>query len=87
MKSILRDAMITHLMVNDLVSDDQHGFVPDRDCMTQLLLCMEDWTDFLENNKALDVIHTDFSKAFDLVAHNRLLLKLRSMGIVDDLLN
>ena len=87
MESILRDAIITHLMHNSLVSDDQHGFVPGRDCMTQLLLCMEDWTSILDKNKPLDVIYTDFSKAFDSVAHNRLLLKLRSMGISGDLLN
>ena len=87
MESIVRDAILTHLMLNSLVTDDQHGFVPGRDCMTQLLLCMEDWTLALENNKALDVIYTDFSKAFDSVAHNRLISKLKSMGIVGDLLN
>lgn len=87
MESIVRDAIITHLMANNLISDSQHGFVPGRDCMTQLLLCMEDWTAILEKNKALDVIYTDFSKAFDSVAHNRLLLKLRSMGIAGDILN
>ena len=73
---IERDAILTHLMLNGLVTDDQHGFLPGRD-----------WTLALETNKALDVIYTDFSKAFDSVAHNPLILKLKSMGIVGDLLS
>ena len=42
MESIVRDAIVDHLMKNDLITDDQHGFVPDRDCITQLLSCIED---------------------------------------------
>ena len=41
----------------------------------------------IENGKSFDVIYTDFSKAFDSVAHNRLLQKLESIGISGDLLN
>ena len=44
MESIVRDAIVSHLMSNALITDDQHGFVPGRDCMTQLLVCIEDWT-------------------------------------------
>ena len=35
------------------------GFVPGRDCMAQLLLCLEDWTNIMENGDA------DFAKPFD----------------------
>ena len=86
MESIVRDAIVDHLMKNDLITDDQHGFVPDRDCITQLLSCIEDWTQRLENNRAFDVIYTDFSKAFDSVPHERLFLKLEAMGIRGDVL-
>jgi len=78
--------MLNHLIKNGILCDNQHGFVPKRNCMTQLLLCMEDWTRMIENCKAFDVIYTDFSKAFDSVAHERLLVKLENIGIKGDLI-
>ena len=87
MESIVRDEIVSHLMKNNLITDAQHGFVPGRDCMTQLLECIEDWTRRLECGNAFDVIYTDFSKAFDSVPHERLFLKLESIGIKGDVLN
>ena len=86
MESIVRDGIVSHLMKNDLISDEQHGFVPGRDCRTQLLACIEDWTERLENSRTFDVIYTDFSKAFDSVPHERLFLKLDAIGIRGDIL-
>ena len=81
MESIVRDAILSHMIKDNILSDPQHGFVPGRDCMTQMLLCLEDWTTMLEENEVFDVIYTDFAKAFDSVAHQRLLVKLESIGI------
>ena len=36
----------------------------------------------LENGLSVDVVYTDFAKAFDRVPHERLLLKMRKLGIV-----
>lgn len=87
MESIVRDAIVEHLMENKLFTDDQHGFVPGRNCITQLLVCMEEWTKMIENGDSFDVIYTDFSKAFDSVPHERLFLKMESLGIKGDILN
>ena len=81
MESIIRDAIISHMTDNDLISDAQHGFVPGRNCLTQLLICMEDWTNMLEKREVFDLIYTDFSKAFDSVPHQRLYIKLHNIGI------
>ena len=86
MESILRDAMVDHLTRNNLFTNDQHGFVPGRDCITQLLVCMEIWTEMIEDGVCFDVIYTDFSKAFDSVPHERLFLKMKSLGIKGDIL-
>ena len=76
-----------HTMKHNLLSAHQHGFVPGRDCITQLLLCMEDWTSMMEDGEAFNIIYTDFAKACDSVAHVRLLRKLESIGIKGGLLN
>ena len=86
MESIVRDSVVQHLMENDLITDHQHGFVPGRDCITQLLVCIEEWTRRLEQNRAFDVIYTDFAKAFDSVPHERLFVKLEAMGITGQVL-
>ena len=35
----------------------------------------------IEKGESLDVIYTDFSKTFDSVAHERLTVKMESLGI------
>ena len=67
MESIVRDEIVAHMMKHNLLTNDQHGFVPGRDCITQLLLCLEEWTNMIENGVDFDVIYTDFAKAFDSV--------------------
>ena len=80
MESIIRDAIVSHMMKHHIISDAQHGFLPGRNCLSKLLICMEDWTSMLEKRKAFDVIYTDFSKAFDSVPHQRLHMKLHNIG-------
>ena len=87
MESIIRDRIVTHLEKNKILSDSQHGFVPHRNCMTNLLLAMEKWTEMLEVGAPIDVIYTDFAKAFDRVSHKRLLQKLHKIGIVGNTWN
>ena len=49
--------------------------------MSNLLTCLESWTNMIENGLPVDIIYTDFAKAFDRVLHHRLLLKMKSLGI------
>ena len=87
MESLVRDEIVEHMIRNDLFSKLQHGFVPHRDCMTNLLTCLELWTKMIESGNAMDVIYTDFSKAFDSVPHQRLLKKMESLGITGNTLS
>ena len=78
MESIVRDNIVDHMMENKLFVDAQHGFVPGRSCMTQLL---EIWTEMLDDGDPVDAVYLDFRKAFDSVPHQRLLSKLKVYGI------
>jgi hypothetical protein len=64
-----------------IISDVQHGFVPGRSCMTNLLLSIQSWSKSIDEGDNIDAIFLDFSKAFDTVPHERLLVKLRNIGI------
>ena len=85
-ESFVRDHIVQHMMENHLFADEQHGFVPMRNCVTQLLESMEAWSQIIEKGGCIDIIYTDFSKAFDSVPHTRLLKKIESYGIKGDIL-
>lgn len=86
MEKLVRNAMLKHLIENQLLSAKQHGFVYGRSCTTQLLKVLDIWTEILDNGGAIDAVYLDFAKAFDTVPHQRLLLKLAGYGISGRLL-
>ena len=54
----------------------QHGFLTEHSCESQLLLTTEDLVQNYEDKIQTDLIVLDFSKAFDVVPHQRSLHKL-----------
>ena len=80
LESIVKEHILEHLASNNILSDKQHGFRVGRSCLTNLLVTMEQWTDYLEDGDAIDVAYLDFRKAFDLVSHRHLLYKMSKYG-------
>ena len=78
---------MTHLEDNAILSDAQHGLRKGRSCETQLLLLLENLTKILDNRRQVDLILTDFSKTFDKVPHQHLLLKLKNFGVQGPILD
>ena len=81
LESIIRDKVMEHFTINKLFTNRQFGFLKGRSTVTQLLQILDDWTEALESGGRIDVIYTDFEKAFDKVPHRRLLSKLKSYKI------
>jgi len=52
-----------------------------KSCLTNLLDFIEKVGGHIDNGQLVDVIFLDFQKAFDKVPHQRLLLKVRALGI------
>ena len=67
--------------VSPLITPVQHGFHLNHSCLTQLLQTIHCLTQSLDKGVSSNVVFLDFSKAFDSVSHQRLLLKLKHIGI------
>jgi hypothetical protein len=61
--------------------EGQHGFRPGYSCKSQVTTVCQDIADSLDNGARIDAIIVDFSKAFDLVPHGRLLSKIANSGM------
>ena len=81
LEHIVNSHVMGHLDNNHLLSDVQHGFRKKRSCESQLILTIQDLANGLNDGEQIDAILLDFSKAFDKVAHQRLLQKLQYYGI------
>ena len=73
---IIFHSIMDHVRLNNILIDNQHGFRPGFSCQTQLISLIEDISHDLDNQLQTDLIMLDFSKAFDTVAHKRLMAKL-----------
>jgi len=86
LEKLVRNALLSHMIDNGLLSDYQHGFVHGRSCTTQLLRVIDKWTEILDQGGAVDAVYLDFAKAFDTVPHMRLMTKLERYGVSGKLL-
>ena len=82
LEHIITSNIMAHLDRNNLLFQNQHGFRSRVSCETQLIQFTQGLYDTLNKQGGqADVIVMDFSKAFDKVDHQRLLLKLHRLGI------
>jgi hypothetical protein len=81
LESLIKDAVMKHLENEKLIKDSQHGFMTGRSCTTNLTIFLNELTKVLDDGKAADVFYLDFAKAFDKVAHKRLIIKVEAKGI------
>ena len=87
LESTIRDQIMEHMIIHKFFTKHQHGFLPGRSAVTQLLESLEEWNNMVENNINLDILYCDFQKAFDSVTHIRLLKKIKSYTIEGEILD
>ena len=71
---------------NGLMSNSQHGFRKGRSPQTNLIEFLNCTTKWHDEGKSFDIVYLDFRKAFNVVCHKRLMVKLEAIGIRDKLL-
>lgn len=72
--------------LRSVISRSQHGFMKGRSISTNLIDFVSNAIKVMESGAQLDVIYTDFKKAFDRVRHSILIRKLNELGIHSSLL-
>ena len=70
MESLIRNKMVEHLEKHNLISASQHGFLKNKSCLTNLLVFLEEVTNYVDSGYQVDVLYLDFQKAFDRVPIN-----------------
>ena len=70
-----------YLEKNEILVNEQFGFLPGRSSQLQLLRVLDDFTKTIDSRRETDVIYLDFEKAFDSVPHKRLIGILKQYGI------
>ena len=84
METIIRDNVLQFTLSNNIISNNQYGFLPGRSTCVQILDCHYDWRRVLDVGdvgEVIDVVLVDFTKAFDVVPLSLLLRKLASMRV------
>nr|CAH7744555.1 unnamed protein product [Callosobruchus chinensis] len=69
-----------YLATKNILSIDQHGFMKQRSTITNLATVSQYLCDHMDNRGQVDVIYTDFTKAFDKIDHNILIQKIECLG-------
>ena len=81
LEAIIKDNIVDHLLTNLLLKSTQHGFIRNKSTVTNLLEFFEYVSKTVDEGNSVDAIYLDFSKAFDKVPINKLLIKLKAHGI------
>ena len=84
---IIYSHIFKHLNTHNILSQEQHGFRKYHSCESQLITTIDDFASHVDSGAQIDTIILDFSKAFDKVPHQRLLMKLAHYGIQGILLD
>ena len=87
LETLIRDHMVECLVKHNLINTFRHGFLKARSCLTNILCFFEEITNWVDDGSPVDVVYLDFQKAFDKVPHQRLLLKLKTHGIGNGVIN
>ena len=90
LETLIRYHMVEFLVKHNLIiiiNTSQHGFLKARSFLTNLLCFFEEITKWVDDGSPVDVVYLDFQKAFGKVQHQRLLVKLKTHGIDNDVIN
>lgn len=80
-EKIVLSQLMSYLRQEQLLSENQHGFLKGKSTTSALISIVEFLIDQLDNRKHASAILLDYSKAFDCLGHHKTVEKLAALGI------
>ena len=80
---LMHNRLIGFINDNDLLYEYHFGFQKGKSTYMALVIHLDKIAEALENGECVVGVFLDFSKAFDTVDHDILLMKIKSYGIID----
>ena len=88
LERVLKKKIMQHLLDNNLISPEQHGFYPGKSTVSNILEYQECLIKEMEDGaKGVHGILLDMKRAFDACPHIELIRRLKKAGIRDKVLN
>jgi len=81
LESIIQGELMSFFLSANVITDKQFGFLAKKSTVLSLITSVNSWSCAFENSTPTDILYLDFSKAFDIVCHSKLLNKLQSYGV------
>ena len=78
--ALLTDVLSFHARELGVINDCQHGFTPGRSTHLQLMTMLNALEDAKHNSQDIYCLYIDFTSAFDMVAHDKLLQLMWDQG-------
>ena len=69
--------------ISHKICKEQHGFVKGKSCLSNLLESLYYVSEVMKDEGNADIIFFDFQKAFDQVSHHRLLIKMKTLELIE----
>lgn len=83
MERIIQRQLLHHLQENNILDPNQSGFRPKHSTTTALIKVTDEWLLAMDEGMYTGAVFVDLRKAFDLVDHKLLLMKLSDIGLKD----
>ena len=80
-ETLVLDAISKQLEEKKVIRSSQHGFTKWKSCLTNLIALYDVITGWVDGRRTVGVVYLDFSKVFDTISQNILIMKLRKHGM------
>ena len=78
---LIHKQLYTFLHLNNILEPNQFGFRPGHSTQDVLVNMVDGWRKAMDEDKVVGAVYLNFSKAFDMVDHSLLLLKMAKYGV------